>query len=724
MSTQPTVLSDLSGSATAATDGDVVLRVRDLSVRFPSDEGLVNAVSDLSYDARLGRTLAIVGESGSGKSVSSMSVLGLHNPKRTLMSGSIMLDGQEIVGASPAKLQKVRSSTVAMVFQDPQSSLHPFYRIGNQIAEAYRAHHHVSKAVAMKRAVEMLDLVGIPNPDRRARSYPHEFSGGMRQRAMIALGLVNNPKLLIADEPTTALDVTVQAQILDLLKDLQREFGSAIVLITHDLAVVAEVADDILVMYAGRAVERGLAKEVLADPLHPYTWGLLQSLPSTSEEQDRLRAIRGAPPSLVALPTGCSFHPRCDFQSVVGGDACVSDHARAHPRAGGQHPVDPLPPARPARRPERGDPAMSELLKVTDLVKHFPVREMQGLRMVRGDVRAVDGVSFTVNQGETLGLVGESGCGKSTTSRLVTRLLEPTSGSILFEGTELAGASEAKLRPFRRDLQIVFQDPYSSLNPRHTVATILSTPLRVHGLAKGREKQRVQELLELVGLNPEHINRYPQRVLGRPAPADRHRAGARGGAEADHRRRARLGPGRLDPGPGDEPARHAAQGARPGLHLHRPRPRRRAPLLRPGRRHVPRQDRRAGRPPADLHGAAAPVHAGAAVRGPGHQRRAGRAAEGADPPRRRRAQPGEPAERLPVPHALLEGAGRLRHHGAGAGDGERRRARAHAGLPLPGGQDRPHGRGPGLTGRRGKVSRVRDHRGAAAAPPQLREVRM
>jgi peptide/nickel transport system ATP-binding protein len=324
MSSLPTVLTGLSGPADAPTDGDVVLKVRELSVRFPSDEGMVNAVSDLSYDARLGRTLAIVGESGSGKSVSSMSVLGLHNPQRTVMSGSIMLDGQEIVGASSAQLQQVRSSTVAMVFQDPQSSLHPFYRIGNQIAEAYRAHHRVSGAVAMRRAVEMLDLVGIPNPDRRARAYPHEFSGGMRQRAMIALGLVNNPKLLIADEPTTALDVTVQAQILDLLKDLQREFGSAIVLITHDLAVVAEVADDILVMYAGRAVERGLARQVLADPLHPYTWGLLQSLPSTSDEQDRLRAIRGAPPSLVALPTGCSFHPRCDFQAAVGGDACVS----------------------------------------------------------------------------------------------------------------------------------------------------------------------------------------------------------------------------------------------------------------------------------------------------------------------------------------------------------------------------------------------------------------
>lgn len=304
---------------------DVVLTVDDLSVRFRSDEGPVNAVQNLSYQARLGRTLAIVGESGSGKSVSSMTLLGLHNPKRTMISGSIMLDGQEIVGASEATMRRLRSSTVAMVFQDPQSSLHPFYKIGRQIAEAYLAHHHVSRAVAEKRAVEMLDRVGIPNPQRRAKQYPHEFSGGMRQRAMIALGLVNDPKLLVADEPTTALDVTVQAQILELINDLQKEFGSAVILITHDLAVVAEVADDILVMYAGRAVEKGLAKEVLAQPDHPYTMGLLESLPSASEEVSVLRAIRGTPPSLVHLPSGCSFHPRCDFRDQVPGDRCITE---------------------------------------------------------------------------------------------------------------------------------------------------------------------------------------------------------------------------------------------------------------------------------------------------------------------------------------------------------------------------------------------------------------
>jgi len=309
-------------SAEARNAGDVVLDVSDLSVAFPTEEGVVKAVSNLTYQARLGRTLAIVGESGSGKSVSSMAVLGLHNPKRTQITGSIKLDGIELVGAPASTFQKIRSTKAAMVFQDPQSSLHPFHKVGKQIAEAYQAHNKVSKQVAMKRAVEMLDLVGIPNPQRRANSYPHEFSGGMRQRAMIALGLVNNPKLLIADEPTTALDVTVQAQILDLVNDLQKEFGSAVILITHDLAVVAETADDILVMYAGRGVEKGSAKEVLAQPSHPYTYGLLQSLPSHSEDLEELRAIKGTPPSLLNLPSGCSFHPRCEFKSQVEGDAC------------------------------------------------------------------------------------------------------------------------------------------------------------------------------------------------------------------------------------------------------------------------------------------------------------------------------------------------------------------------------------------------------------------
>lgn len=297
---------------------ETVLTVKDLTVKFPTADGLVNAVNGLSYSVELGKTLAIVGESGSGKSVSSMAVMGLHDPKKTLMSGSIDLDGTELVGAAPEVIRRARSQTVSMIFQDPQSSFHPFKKIGAQLAEAYLVHHDVNKKVAVRRAIEMLDRVGIPNPDRRAKQYPHEFSGGMRQRAMIALGLINDPKLLIADEPTTALDVTIQAQVLDLMADLQQEFGSAIILITHDLAVVAEVADDVLVMYGGRCVEYGTAEDVLVNPRHPYTWGLLGSIPKLSAQGSDLKPIPGLPPSLINLPTGCSFHPRCEFAKRVG----------------------------------------------------------------------------------------------------------------------------------------------------------------------------------------------------------------------------------------------------------------------------------------------------------------------------------------------------------------------------------------------------------------------
>jgi len=301
------------------------LVVQDLTVKFPTADGLVSAVNGLSYAVPLGRTLAIVGESGSGKSVSSMAVMGLHDRKRTQITGSIQLGGDEIVGLPESELMKIRGDAVAMVFQDPQSSLHPLYTVGNQITEAYRVHHKVSKDVAKKRALEMLDLVGIPNPIRRFKQYPHEFSGGMRQRAMIAMGLVNDPKLVIADEPTTALDVTVQAQILDLLNNLQKEFGSAIVLITHDLGVVAEMADDVLVMYAGRCVEYGTAADVLATPRMPYTWGLLESIPTVSAASERLRPIKGLPPSLLALPDGCSFNPRCPYVDRVKGQRCTTD---------------------------------------------------------------------------------------------------------------------------------------------------------------------------------------------------------------------------------------------------------------------------------------------------------------------------------------------------------------------------------------------------------------
>jgi peptide/nickel transport system ATP-binding protein len=317
------------------------LVVEDLTVKFPTHDGLVNAVSNLSYTVRLGDTLGIVGESGSGKSVSSMAVLGLHDMRSTRMSGSIRVNGKEIVGTKNDDMRKIRGNEVSMIFQDPLSALHPFYRIGNQLIEAYRVHHRdASKKEARARALEMLSRVGIPQPDRRIDDYPHQFSGGMRQRAMIAMSLINDPRLLIADEPTTALDVTVQAQILDLIQELQREFGSAVIMITHDLGVIAEIADETLVMYAGRCVEKGPTKQVLTHPVMPYTWGLLGSIADvTSDTSKPLIPIPGTPPSLLQPPSGCAFHPRCTYKDRVEGNRCTVELPELVPAPVGEHHV-------------------------------------------------------------------------------------------------------------------------------------------------------------------------------------------------------------------------------------------------------------------------------------------------------------------------------------------------------------------------------------------------
>jgi len=323
-----------AGQGTAGTSrAGAYLDVRDLKVHFPTDDGVVKSVDGLSFHIERGRTLGIVGESGSGKSVSSMAVMGLHQGTSAEISGSIMLDGQELVGADRETVRGLRGKKMAMIFQDPLSSMHPFYTIGNQIIEAYRIHNDVSKKQARAHAIDMLDRVGIPEPKSRVDAYPHQFSGGMRQRAMIAMALSCDPDLLIADEPTTALDVTVQAQILDLIRDLQKEFDSAVIIITHDLGVVAELADDILVMYAGRAAEYGTAEQLFNDPEHPYTWGLLGSMPRFDRPPaERLIPVRGTPPSLIRVPDGCPFHPRCDYQDRVG-SACTIDRPNLLPAA-------------------------------------------------------------------------------------------------------------------------------------------------------------------------------------------------------------------------------------------------------------------------------------------------------------------------------------------------------------------------------------------------------
>jgi len=325
----------LEVSAADAPAPGAFLSVRNLRIHFPTDDGLVKAVDGMSFDLERGKTLGIVGESGSGKSVTSLGIMGLHDRRRTRIDGEVWLEGQELIGAKPDQVRRLRGEQMAMIFQDPLSSMHPFYKVGTQIIEAYRVHNDVSKAVARKRAIEMLDLVGIPQASKRVDDYPHQFSGGMRQRAMIAMALVCNPALLIADEPTTALDVTVQAQILELMKDLQREFNSAIILITHDLGVVAEACDDVVVMYGGQAVEKGSVQDVFYRARMPYTWGLLTSMPRMDRQrQERLQPIGGQPPSLIKVPHGCVFNPRCRFQDHVEGDRCVTERPELLPVVG------------------------------------------------------------------------------------------------------------------------------------------------------------------------------------------------------------------------------------------------------------------------------------------------------------------------------------------------------------------------------------------------------
>lgn len=306
------------------TESNVILEVKNLNVEFLTDDGIVHAVNNVSYKVERGKTLAIVGESGSGKSVSSLAVMGLLTGSNSKISGEVFFNGKELVGADSEDVRKLRGDEMAMIFQDPLSALHPYYTIGDQLAEAVLVHHDVKEAEARIRAAEMLNKVGIPSVDQRMNEYPHQLSGGMRQRVMIAMALINGPELLIADEPTTALDVTVQAQILDLLRELQKEFGTAIVLITHDLGVVADLADEVLVMYGGSAVEHAPVREIFYSPQMPYTWGLLASIPQISEKKEQLDPIPGSPPSLLNLPKGCVFAPRCNFKDQVAGDACAT----------------------------------------------------------------------------------------------------------------------------------------------------------------------------------------------------------------------------------------------------------------------------------------------------------------------------------------------------------------------------------------------------------------
>jgi peptide/nickel transport system ATP-binding protein len=505
-----------------------LLEVRDLSVTFESDSGAVRAVRSLSYRVQPGEVVGIVGESGSGKTVSSLAVISLL-PEHARVSGSVRFEGEELLGSSDRRMSSLRGRRMSMIFQDPLSALTPVYTVGDQIAEAVQVHHRVSRAAALDRAVELLSMVGIPNPARRAAAFPHEFSGGMRQRAMIAMAIANEPSLIIADEPTTALDVTIQAQILDVLRRAREITGAAILLITHDLGVVAGVADRVGVMYAGKLVETGTVEDVFYRPRMPYTLGLLGSIPRPDVGGHRaLTPIEGSPPSLLTLPRGCPFAPRCpiriercteiepelttrDWSGETHRFACHrSDDIERDGLTSAQIFAAPeLPSQAPEPRIDR-----TTVLDVRDLVKEFSVTRGAVLRRKIGTLRAVDGVSFDLRERETLGLVGESGCGKTTTVMEILSLTRPQSGRVTVLGRDTSEMTAEERFRVRRDIQVVFQDPMASLDPRLPVGDIVGEPLDAHGVSPNERAARVRELLELVGLQPEHANRYPQAFSG------------------------------------------------------------------------------------------------------------------------------------------------------------------------------------------------------------------
>jgi peptide/nickel transport system ATP-binding protein len=508
-----------------------LLGVRGLTVSYHTDRGPLTALADVSFAVPEGQAVGLVGESGSGKSTAALTILGLLGAEATVRAGAVEFVGRDLLRLSPAEWRALRGDRIGLVFQDPFSALNPSLRVGLQIAEPLIHHRGLGRAEALRAARELLARVGIPRPDAVARAYPHQLSGGMQQRALVATALACNPALLVLDEPTTALDVTIEAQILDLLEALRAAERRSLLFISHNLGVVYRLCETVCILYAGRVVEEGPTREVFRGPLHPYTKGLLASLPRGRSR--RLTPIPGAFPDLRRPPSGCVFHPRCPYAEP----RCAEEPQALRPAGPGRavrcwkadQLVDvawPEPRGPEPTLPAAGRPA--PLVEARELRKEYRLGGFwAGLRLggrpgspwpVRVDiprVRAVDGVSLSVAPGEVLGLVGESGCGKSTLGRCLLRLVEPTSGRVLLDGQEITRLSPSALRPTRRLAQIVFQNPDSSLNPRKTVGEIVGRPLAVFGLADARTRPaRVTQLLDMVRLPPDYARRYPHQLSG------------------------------------------------------------------------------------------------------------------------------------------------------------------------------------------------------------------
>jgi peptide/nickel transport system ATP-binding protein len=510
----------------SVTASSPLLSVENLHVQFQTTRGIVRAVEGISYTVNRGETVAIVGESGCGKSVSSLAIMRLL-PRATarIPQGRIMLDGRNLLDLSDDDMREVRGRDVSMIFQEPMTSLNPVLTIGLQIMEPLFIHLKMTPEQARARAIELLELVGITDAPRRLDQYPHQFSGGMRQRVMIAIGLACNPKLIIADEPTTALDVTIQAQILELMKNLSRDLGIALVIITHNLGIVARYADRVNVMYAGKIIEQGTADDIFLTPAHPYAIGLMRSVPRLDEPRGmRLETIEGLPPDLLNPPAGCRFAPRCPHRiDICSQPIELRDAGPGHLAA--CHRVKEVvagqltkPLAQIARKEQKELDHANPILLVDGLKKFFnlALARKNWISQEHAVVRAVNDVSFGIAKGETLGLVGESGCGKTTVGRVVLRLEEATEGSIKYEGADITHRSHKEMREVRRNIQVIFQDPYSSLNPRMTVGEIIGEPLSVYKIVPNKKarQERVSELLSQVGLFPYMAERYPHELSG------------------------------------------------------------------------------------------------------------------------------------------------------------------------------------------------------------------